>query len=272
MLPLHPNLERPYITEEQIARHLHHIKERVFCVTTKWPQFSVLFKALEDLRKRVKPNATVLNLERAYFYGGVALFAPLFSHVKCTSVDCVNASTTKRWGTNAAMVDHPDFIAWAPNHRCGIEEMTALASNSFDYVIVPNVVHHVRDQDGMFRELARVLKPGGELIVFEGLVRELHHVPDDYIRYTPMGFEYHFEKNGLKYLDVEHGSGVFDVISYAWQMALEYFPAEERKIRTEWFFNEEYPRLQELDQKYQKNIAKTDKAFPMTYVVRATKP
>ena len=76
---------------------------------------------------------------------------------------------------------------------------------------------------------------------------------------------------GIEYDGHELGTGVFDVIAYVWQNAFEYLPEDMRKEKMEWFYNEHFPYLQELDKKYRKNIVKPDKAFPMGYIVWAHK-
>ena len=75
----------------------------------------------------------------------------------------------------------------------------------------------------------------------------------------------------LKFDSYKFGSGVFDVIAYVWQNAFEYLPDDLRKEKMEWFYHEHFPYLQEMDQKYRKNLIKPDKAFPMSYIVWAHK-
>jgi len=38
---------------------------------------------------------------------------------------------------------------------------------TFDTIIVPDAFHHILDHDRLFSECARVLKPGGTLIIFD---------------------------------------------------------------------------------------------------------
>jgi len=43
----------------------------------------------------------------------------------------------------------------------------AFADDSFDAAVCVDALHHVYDLDGTLRELARVVRPGGEVVVFE---------------------------------------------------------------------------------------------------------
>jgi len=252
-------------------KHRVFLEDKIYHIHGKWPQFKIMFKALDELLAQASTSDRLLLLERAYFFGGQSIFAPLLSHLNCTIIDCVSPSLAKRHGAQKSWVEHPDFITNGPHLMADPAELGMINSNSQDWVFVPNIVHHIKNQRGMFDEWWRVLKPGGRLLVFEGLVRELHHIPDDYLRYTPYGMQNELEARGFRYDKHELGSGVFDVIAYSWQMALEYLPDEERKEKTRWLFEEHIPYLHSLDARYKKNLVKPDKKFPMSYVVWATK-
>lgn len=262
---------RPKLFEEKVAKHIEYLKEKFYQVETKWPQFGLLFDTLGKLMDEIPVDKKVLVLERAYFYGGWTIFAPIFHKQQVISVDCVVDTSDARWGAQASWLEDDRCIRWRPDYVNGISNLKDISAESIDYVIVPNVVHHEDKQDQMFQEFARVLKKGGKCLIFEGLVRELHHMPDDYIRYTHEGMKLMFEKNGLKYDSHEFGTGVFDVIAYVWQNAFEYLPEELREEKMKWFYEEHFPYLQKLDKKYRKNLVKPDKAFPMGYIVWAHK-
>jgi SAM-dependent methyltransferase len=259
------------LDDGHVSSHIDFLKEKFYQIDTKWPQFKVLFDSLEDLAKTIPVGKTVLILERAYFYGGWTLFAPIFHKQKIVSVDCVIDGQDGRWGEQESWLKDDRCIKWRPDFINGISNLVDIKSESIDYIIVPNVVHHEKNQDKMFQEFERVLKKSGKCLVFEGLVRELHHMPDDYVRYTHEGLKIMLEKNGLKFDTYKFGSGVFDVIAYVWQNAFEYLPKDLRKEKIKWFYSEHFPYLQSMDQKYKENLVKPDKAFPMSYIVWASK-
>src|SRR3546814_11122648 len=96
------------------------------------------------------------------------------------------------------MVDDDRFIAVQATRRAPAEA-TGLDSGCADLVLAPNLIHHVRDQDRLFDEIARLLRPGGCGYIFEPLVRDLHQSPDDYVRCTPWGFQARIEAAGPVY-------------------------------------------------------------------------
>lgn len=253
-----------------IAAHRQFLYENIYQTSTKWPHFKRLLQDVEDLAAALQPDETAVCLERAYVYGGDSLFAPLFRTGTFIGVDCETETGRERGGYQASWTQHPDCLHLKCDRVAPIEA-TGLPDECADLVIVPNVVHHVRDQDAMFAELARILKPGGRGYIFEALLRELHQAPDDYIRWTPWGFETELKKHGLKLTEWKPGGGPFEAIAYCWIQALQYLPEAERAEREKWFFGEEFPRLMAMDARVDKNLVRPLSSFPLAYGIFFTK-
>lgn len=262
--------ERPSLDYSRVEAHMNFLKEKYYKIDSNWPQFKILFKSIESLIKRIPNEKKVLILERSYFCGGYSLFAPLFHEKNVIAIDCVNSNSDKTFGNQKDWLSE-EFIKWRPDYINSISNLSDIKSGSIDFLIVPNVVHHEMNQIDMFKEFERVLNQGGECLIFEGLVRELHHMPNDYVRYTHEGLKHMLINSGLEFNGYENGSGVFDVISYVWQNALEYLPDGIREDKRKWFFDIHFKELQELDNKYKVNLMKPEKSFPMSYVVWAKK-
>lgn len=58
---------------------------------------------------------------------------------------------------------------------------------SFDHVLCVEVLEHVPDPAAFLAELVRVLRKGGTLILTVPWSARLHHVPNDYCRFTRFG-------------------------------------------------------------------------------------
>ncbi|KAB2946580.1 MAG: methyltransferase [Candidatus Methanoperedens nitroreducens] len=67
----------------------------------------------------------------------------------------------------------------------------------FDYVISNQVLEHVLDQEQLMKEIYRVLKPDGLLLITAPFVWDEHEAPYDYWRYTSFGLNYFFSKKGF---------------------------------------------------------------------------
>lgn len=71
---------------------------------------------------------------------------------------------------------------------------------SFDSVLCNQVLEHVFNPDDFLGEIARVLKPGGKLLLTVPFVWDEHEQPFDYARYSSFGLRALLEKQGFKLL------------------------------------------------------------------------
>lgn len=257
-------------TEADIDAHQAMLAERVFQVESRWPHFRLLLRNVREWGQRLEPGAVVVSLERTLLYGGFSLIAPFFPRQRFISVDSSPPSADERGAYNAEMVDDRRFIKIPLTRRAPIED-TGLEGGLADLVLVPNLVHHVQDQVRLFREMARVLKPGGTVYVFEPLLRELHQVPDDYLRYTPYGMQAVLRDSGLEPLDVELEGGPFSAVAYCWTQALQYFPPEKRGEMEQWFYSKHFPELMDWDAQYRRNLVREHTSFPVSFSIAARK-
>jgi SAM-dependent methyltransferase len=82
-----------------------------------------------------------------------------------------------------------------------------LPSNAFDTVVSFQVLEHVPEPKAMFKEISRVLKPNGYLILMAPQMWHLHEVPHDYFRYTRYGLTHLAEQSGLNVITIQPISG-----------------------------------------------------------------
>ena len=70
-------------------------------------------------------------------------------------------------------------------------------SASMDTVLLLEVLEHLGNPDDALEEIARVLKPGGQLLLTMPFLYPIHDAPHDYQRYTCHGLVRELEKVGL---------------------------------------------------------------------------
>ena len=216
------------MVEARLKKHEELLKERVYQTGTKWPHYRLLLRDVGELAQELSTNATVVALERGLLYGGYSLLGPYFHRQNFLSIDCSPSSADDRGSFNKYMVDDDRFVAVPVHHRAKVED-TGLDPGVADLAFVPNLVHHVANQDAFFSELWRLVKPGGHAYIFEPLVRELHQEPDDFLRYTPYGMRRTLESKGFEVTRIRHEGSAFSAVAYCWTQALEYFPEGERE-------------------------------------------
>jgi SAM-dependent methyltransferase len=78
-----------------------------------------------------------------------------------------------------------------------------LEDESFDAVIVSQVLEHVFNPDGFLSEVHRVLNKNGKLLLSVPFVWDEHEQPYDYARYSSYGLKYLLEKHGFVIIEYE---------------------------------------------------------------------
>lgn len=83
-------------------------------------------------------------------------------------------------------VDWPGSIHGAAHldFECDLSQPLPFPNNRFDTVILSDVLEHIPMPETVWREMARVLAPGGKIILNVPFLYWLHETPHDYYRYT----------------------------------------------------------------------------------------
>ena len=77
-----------------------------------------------------------------------------------------------------------------------------IKDNLFDTIILTDVLEHIPNPDNLWKEMTRVLKPNGKIIIGVPFFHILHEEPYDYFRYTEFRLKLFCEENGLKVLNL----------------------------------------------------------------------
>ena len=141
---------------------------------------------VERCAASLHPGAWVLDAG-----AGEAPYRGLFAHCDYVTADWANSVHA---GGRAADVVAP-------------LDALPLADAAFDLVLSTQVLEHVAAPGDVLAELARVLRPGGELWLTVPFVGELHEEPYDFFRYTSHGLRTLLEAAGLEPREIAPLSG-----------------------------------------------------------------
>lgn len=72
------------------------------------------------------------------------------------------------------------------------------ADDCFDTVVMLEVLEHVREPRAALCEIARVLRPGGKVLLSMPFLYPIHDAPHDYQRFTAHGLEREIDAAGLR--------------------------------------------------------------------------
>ena len=125
---------------------------------------------------------------------GECRFRPLFARARYVSIDHERGD-----------------VSWDYSRLDVIGDLEALplASRAFDGVLNIVVLEHVERPEKALEEMARVLKPGGRLLLVAPLEWELHQVPEDYFRFTAYGLRSLLGRVGFRIVRLEPMGGYF---------------------------------------------------------------
>ena len=96
-----------------------------------------------------------------------------------------------------------------------LEKKLSFEDNSFDTIILFNVLEHVYNSDNAVNEIYRCLDKNGQLIGSVPFIYRVHNAPEDFCRYSDQFIKKILEKNDFKNIKIKtYGYGPF-VASYA---------------------------------------------------------
>lgn len=84
---------------------------------------------------------------------------------------------------------------------------TSLADAVGDVVLSTAVLEHLEEPEAAIREMYRILKPGGHVILTAPFYWQIHESPRDFFRFTRYGLEYLFTKTGFQIVEIYPLSG-----------------------------------------------------------------
>ncbi|WP_348343980.1 class I SAM-dependent methyltransferase [Ignavibacterium sp.] len=93
-------------------------------------------------------------------------------------------------------------------------------AETFDSIICNQVLEHVFEPEDFLKEIFRVLKPHGKLLITVPFVWDEHEQPFDYARYSSFGLKYLLEKCGFRI--IKHKKSINN-ISVIFQLLSDYF-------------------------------------------------
>lgn len=116
---------------------------------------------------------------------------------------------------------------WSYQALDAVADLTALpfSDSSFDAAINVVTLEHVQEPKAVLCEIARVLRPGGRLLLITPHEWEEHQQPHDYYRYTRYGLAYLLQCSGFRSFSVDPVGGFFRLLSRRLLNGVQFFPA-----------------------------------------------
>jgi len=95
-----------------------------------------------------------------------------------------------------------------------IRDMSMISDASYNSAICLEVLEHIPDPLQAVREIHRILKPGGTVIVSVPHLSRLHDEPHDYFRFTIHGLCHLLESTGFEVLEIQKKGGMLSFLGH----------------------------------------------------------
>lgn len=118
---------------------------------------------------------------------GLAPYKKFFTHTRYFGLDYPVTSPSSRARHIDAFVDLTGL---------------ALKNSRVDGALCTQVLEHISSPEKAVSEIARILKPGGKLLLTAPFFYPLHDEPYDFYRFTPYGLEKLLSAAGLKVIEI----------------------------------------------------------------------
>lgn len=114
--------------------------------------------------------------------------------------------------------DHIDRV-------CDLSDPLPFDSSTFETIVCSDVLEHLVDPALAWREMSRVLSPGGTVLMNVPFLYPIHAHPHDYFRYTGFALDRFARMNSLEVLVLEPVGGLLEVIADLAGKAITKVPA-----------------------------------------------
>jgi SAM-dependent methyltransferase len=158
-----------------------------------WLVTQLVAKAYErHLPVHARGRLIDLGCGAAPLYGA---YRPLVSEITCVD-----------WAGSTGGAQHLDI-------EHDLNEPLPLESARYDTVILSDVLEHIRKPEALLAEVARVLAPGGRLLLNVPFFYWLHEQPHDYFRYTEHALRVFVKQSGLELVLLDGLGGAPEVLA-----------------------------------------------------------
>jgi SAM-dependent methyltransferase len=199
--------------------------------------------------KHVKHHATGRLVDLGC--GKVPLFGTYRAYV--SDVTCVD------WAEPVDGENHLDFI-------CDLSKPLPFREGEFHTIILSDVLEHIADPELLWSEMARILSPGGKLIMNTPFIYCLHDQPHDYYRFSKYALRRFAELNGFDVVYLEPLGGTPEILADIFCKHIQFVPlvgkllAQALQEITFWF----------VQSKPGASLSRrTSEAFPLGYAMIA---
>jgi len=173
---------------------------KTFKVTNDKKSVGVAYRFIGDIQAR---NYHKLIVEHAR---GLLLdlgcgYVPLYQMYRSKIIDNICADWPNTYHKNAFL----DF-------QIDLNKSLPIKNDIFDTILLTDVLEHIAHPQILWKEMTRILKPDGKIIIGVPFFHLLHEEPYDYFRYTEFRLKLFCEENNLKVVTLFPYGASFEIM------------------------------------------------------------
>ncbi|MEX2288081.1 MAG: class I SAM-dependent methyltransferase [Planctomycetaceae bacterium] len=141
--------------------------------------------------------------------------------------DCLDAGSGRSPYKQLLLANGASLVSIDVEDRAGqvdriadLQDMPQIADGSFDTIVCTQVLEHLPRPWQAVREMRRVLRPAGKLIVTVPHLSIIHEAPHDYYRFTCYGLKALCEQSDLEVIRLEPTGGLFSFLGHSASLVL----------------------------------------------------
>ncbi len=214
--------------ENNKLKIVQELKEKLFEIE-RWPHYQIMFDGLDKVIKGINKEDNLALLERCYIYDNYSIFSSLFELGKLDILNFIppNSNHKSRQSYQFDRLENlPETKKRIKKANINVDvvnlKKTIASRNKYDYIFIPNVLHHYPNPFELFDICKSGLKDKGYLYIFDATLRENHQKPDDFIRFTPDGIVYTLKNIGFEISDLSLSKSPLEALIYTIDQVIQY--------------------------------------------------
>jgi SAM-dependent methyltransferase len=97
--------------------------------------------------------------------------------------------------------------------HCDLTQALPFADGEFDTIILSDVLEHLPQPELLWREMTRILAPGGRILMNVPFYYQIHEHPHDFYRYTEFALRRFVQEAGLTLVKLEAIGGAPEILA-----------------------------------------------------------
>ncbi len=114
--------------------------------------------------------------------------------------------------------------------ECDLNQPLPLESEGFDTILLSDVLEHIAEPWQLWKEMARLLRPGGKILMNTPFFYWLHEQPHDYYRYTEYALRRFAAQASLTVLELQPVGGAPEILADILAKNLAHVPGVGRPL------------------------------------------